>query len=93
MNRFASDIAVRAAATLDRTRAAQDKAQAVLDRFTTTITWIDGAVAVAGNVPGLHGVCTQIRGLLNRVSSVGDVAQDVPLFGAGALLFVGDATR
>jgi hypothetical protein len=73
----APSVAERASSGLDRARAGKDKMQVMLDSYSSTIAWVDGVLVVVALVPGLHGVCTELRGMLNRVAGAGDAAQDV----------------
>jgi uncharacterized protein YukE len=53
------------------------KAQAMLKRYSTTIAWVDGGLAVVANVPGFGGACGSLRALLGSVEKVGELAQHV----------------
>lgn len=53
------------------------KAQDILDKYSTTIRWVDGGLAVVANVPGFGGACASLRALLGSVEKVGELAQDV----------------
>ena len=56
---------------------AHAKAQDILDKYSTTIRWVDGGLAVVANVPGFGGACASLRALLGSVEKVGELAQDV----------------
>jgi methyl-accepting chemotaxis protein len=56
---------------------AHAKAQDILDKYSTTIRWVDGGLAVVANVPGFGGACASLRALLGSVEKGGELAQDV----------------
>jgi uncharacterized protein YukE len=49
----------------------------MLKRYSTTISWVDGGLAVVANVPGFGGACGSLRALLGSVEKVGELAQHV----------------
>ena len=61
----------------EQAQKACDKAQAMLKRYSTTISWVDGGLAVVASVPGFGGACGSLRALLGCVEKVGELAQDV----------------
>jgi len=62
---------------MDRARAAHSKAQRVLDKYGSTIQWVDTGLAVVAAVPGFASACGALRGLIGSVERTGELAQDV----------------
>jgi len=60
-----------------RVAKAHGKAQAMLLKYSSTISWVDGGLAVVANVPGFGGACGSLRALLGSVETVGELAQHV----------------
>ena len=76
-NSTAAPTAQRVDRGLARAHAGVSKMQALLDGYGTALSFVRGGTRLLGLVPGLKGVCDEIRGLLDDAEGGGELAQDV----------------